>query len=273
MADDLNAAEWALGRASELHFQGTGDEDLAARLLDLQASLCGALRKFPAAQEALDAVYALRRRRGDDHMAGRALISKGLYTGYANDPDGAVRLLTDGLALIDRERDPQLTLIALHNTAWFLMAAGRYRQARNLAWENRWRYQRDGGHIDRVKLRWLQGLIDAGMGKLASAEGVLKEARQGLREAGLAYHSALSGLDLASILLRQKRPAEARDVVLEATAVFLDLKIEREAMGAILMLKKAFEAGVEASAILDDAILFLRRVEHDPTLTFSAWFL
>ena len=31
--------------------------------------------------------------------------------------------------------------------------------------------------------------------------------------------------------------------------------------------------GCEARAILDHAIRFLRRVEHDPTVTFSAWFL
>lgn len=273
VADDLDSAEWALGRAAELHLLGTRDEVLAARLLELQASLCGAQRRFPAAQEALDAVCALHRRRGDNHLVGRTLIKKGLYTGYANDPERAVRLLVDGLALIDRERDPQLALSAIHNIAWFLMDLGRFRQARNLVWENRWRYHEHGGHIDRLKLRWLQGLIDKGLGKLASAEEALKEARKGFGDAGMRYHAALTGLDLASIFLRRKRPAEARDVVLEATAVFIDLRIQREALGAVLMLKSVFEAGVEARAILDDAIHFLRRIEYDPTLTFSAWFL
>lgn len=273
VADDLESSEWALGRAAELHLQGTGDEVLAARLLDLQASLCGAQRRFPAAVEALDAVFSLHRRRGDDHLAGRALIKKGLYTGYGNDPEGAVRLLTEALALIDSERDPQLTLAAVHNIAWFLVDCGRFRQARTLVWENRGRYDRHGGRIDRVKLRWLQGLIDAGMGSLAGAEQALVEARQGLDEAGLRYHSALSGLDLASILLRQRRGEEARGMVLDSTGVFLELNIQREALGAVLMLRQTFEAGVEAKVLLDQVILFLRRLEHDPTLTFSAWFL
>lgn len=273
VADDLQSAEWALGRAAELHLQGTGDEVLATRLLDLQASLCGAQRRFPTAMEALDAVYTLHLRRGDDHLAGRALVKKGLYTGYSNDAEGAVRLLSEGLSLIDQDRDPQLTLSAVHNIAWFLVDCGRFRQARVLVWENRWRYAEHGGRIDRVKLRWLQGLIDAGMGSLAGAEQALVEARKGLGEAGLRYHSALSGLDLASILLRQKRGDEARAMVLESTGVFLELSIEREAFGAVLMLRQTFEAGVEAKALLDQVILFLRRLEHDPTLTFSAWFL
>lgn len=273
VADDLESSEWALGRAAELHLQGTGDEALAIRLLDLQASLCGAQRRFASAMEALDAVYSLHRRRGDDHLAGRALIKKGIYTGHANNPEGAVRLLIEALTLIDLERDPQLTLSAVHNIAAFLVDCGRFRQARALVWENRRRYEQHGGRIDRVKLRWLQGLIDAGMENLVSAELALSEAREGLQEAGLRYHSSLSGLDLASVLLRQRRGDEARAMVLEATGVFLELNIQREALAAVLMLRQTFEAGVEAKVLLDQVILFLRRVEHDPALTFSAWFL
>lgn len=273
VTDDLDSAEWALAQAAELQLQGTGDELLAVRLLDLRASLYGAQRRLPAALDALDGVYAIHKRRGDDHLAGRALISKGIYTGHANKPEEAVRLLKDGLARIDQERDPQLALSAVHNIAWFLVDCGHFRQARNLAFTNRWRYERHGGTIEKVKLRWLQGLIDAGLAHLTTAEGALKEARQGLHDAGLGYHSALAGLDLASILLRQQRTEEARAMVLESTEVFLKLRIEREALAAILMLKQVFEVGIVARALLDDAIQFLRRVQHDPTLTFSAWFL
>lgn len=273
VTDDLESAEWALGGAAELCLQGTGDETLGIRLLDLQASLSGAQRRFPVAFEALDAIYALYCRRGDDQLAGRALIKKGIYTGHANDPEGAVRLLTEGLELIDQERDPELTLSAIHNTASFLVDCAQFRKARNLVWENRWRYTRHGGRIDQVKLRWLQGLVETGLGNLAAGEEALREARQGLEAAELRYHWALAGLDLASLLLRRKRHEEARAVVLEATEVFVALNIQREAMGAVVLLQRVFAAGIEAQATLDHAIRFLRRIEHDPTLTFSAWFL
>ncbi|HEX3129069.1 MAG TPA: hypothetical protein VH394_17175 [Thermoanaerobaculia bacterium] len=273
VADDLDSAEWALGRATELQLQGTGDELLAVRLLDLRASLYGAQRRLPAALDALEGVYAIHKRRGDDHLAGRALIKKGIYTGHSNKPQEAVELLYDGLALIDQDRDPQLALSAVHNIAIFLVECGQFRKARNLSFMNRWRYKRHGGTIEKVKFRWLLGLIDAGLGNLAAAEAALDEARQGLQEANLHYHSALAGLDLASILLRQSRSDDARTVVLEATEVFLKLRIEREALGAIVMLRQVFDAGVAAQALLDDSIQFLRRVQHDPTLTFSAWFL
>jgi hypothetical protein len=62
-------------------------------------------------------------------------------------------------------------------------------------------------------------------------------------------------------------------VVLDATSVFLELKIHVEAVKAVAVLKQVFEAGVEARALLDQTIRFLRRIEYDPTLTFAAWFL
>lgn len=270
--DDLQSAEWALDRAADLRLQGTGDWRLAAHLLDLKASLHCAQRKFPLAFEALDAVYVIQRRLREDHLAGRALISKGLYTSYANDHDGAICLLTEGLAMIDRERDAELALFAIHNIAWSLMESGRFRKARNVVWEHRWRYDRHGGQIDRVKLRWLQARIDGGLEKLADAEKGLKEARRGLEEAGMRYHFALAGLDLGSILMRRQHLEEARTVVLDATSVFVDLKIHVEAQKAVLVLKQVFEKSLEAGELLDRTIRFLRRIEFDPTLTFAAWF-
>ena len=273
VADNLQFAEWALGRAAELCLQGTGNETLSVRLLNLQASLYGAQRRFLEAFEILDAVYAVHRRSNDHQEAGRVLIKKGLYKGYSNDPTEAVRLLTEGLALIDSKRDPQLTLSAIHNIAWFLMEGEHFRKARNVVWEHRWRYTRHGGKVDLVKLRWLQGRIEAGLGNTAAAEEALREAKEGLEKEGLAYHAALSSLDLASILLRRGCSQEARAIVLEAAEAFLALDIQVEAIKAVLVLKHIFMTGVGGLVILDETARFLRRIEYDPALTFAAWFL
>jgi len=129
------------------------------------------------------------------------------------------------------------------------------------------------GRIDQVKLRWLQGRIELGLGNLAIAEEALREAHQGLEKEELGYHAALSSLDLAGILLRRGCEEEARTVVLQATEVFLSLDIEVEAIRAVLVLQRVFESGVQGWSLLDDATRFLRRIEYDPSLTFSAWFL
>lgn len=273
VADNLQFAEWALERAAELCLLGSRDETLSVRLLELQASLYGAQRKFPMAFEVLDAVYAIHHRRGDHEAAGRSLIKKGLYTGYSNDPAGAVLLLAEGLGMIDSKRDPKLILSAVHNISWFLMESENFRKARRVMWENRWRYLQHGGKIDQVKLRWLQGRIEAGLGNLGIAVEALREAHQGLEKEELGYHAALSSLDLAGVLLRQGCEQEARTVVLKATEVFLSLDIEVEAIRAVLVLQRVFETGVQGWSLLDDATRFLRRIEYDPSLTFQAWFL
>ena len=175
--------------------------------------------------------------------------------------------------MIDSKRDPKLVLSAIHNIAWFLMEGELFRKARRVMWENRWRYVRHGGRIDQVKLRWLQGRIEAGLGNLSIAEEALREAHQGLDKEGLGYHAALSSLDLAGVLLRRGRQEEARTVVLKATEVFLSLDIQVEAIRAVLVLQRVFEAGVQGWSLLDDATRFLRRIEYDPSLTFKAWFL
>lgn len=86
------------------------------------------------------------------------------------------------------------------------------------------------------------------------------------------YHFALAGLDLGSVLMRRQCLEEARTVVLDATSVFVDLKIHVEAQKAVLVLRQVFEKGLEVGTLLDQTIRFLRRIEFDPTLTFAAWF-
>lgn len=273
VADDLDAAESALGQAAELYLKGTRDELLGARLFDLQASLFLARRAFSAALQTMDVVHEIYVRHGDLHLAGRALIKKGTYKGHANEPEEAIRLLQRGLAMIDADREPRLALTAIHNTAFCLVTCGRFREARSLVWQNLARYEEHGGQLDRIKLQGLRGLICAGLGELDRAEEYLVAARRGFEEAGVRYHAAIGGLDLAVVWLRQGRRKEARDLVLDCVRVFLELRIHREALAAVLVLQRAFEKGLEADALLDKARDFLRRIEQDPTLTFEGFFL
>ena len=79
VAEDLWEAERAFGNAFKGLERGTGDRLLRARLFELHASLLGTQRKFALALEALDVVFALYQEAGDVHLAGRSLITKGMY--------------------------------------------------------------------------------------------------------------------------------------------------------------------------------------------------
>jgi tetratricopeptide (TPR) repeat protein len=265
VADRLVEAEQALGRATELYLRGTQDELIAARLFDVQASLLGDCRRFDLAETALDLVFAIHRRRGDLHLAGRALISKGMYAGYQGEAEESVRLIEQGLQLIDPDRDPRLLFVALHNQARFLMDCGRLREARIALWTLKARGLDPGGRISELKVRWLEGQINAGLGELDRAELALREVKRGFDEAGLGYKGALAGLELGAVLLRRGRTDDAIAEGLAAVDVFLSLGIAREASVSVLLLKKGFEQRMADVTLLEYVIHLLHRNEESPT--------
>ncbi len=262
VADRLSQAEQALGRATELFVRGTQDELLAARLFDVQASLLGDCRRFELAESALDLVFAIHRRRGDLHLAGRALISKGVYAGYQGQTEEAIRLVEQGLELIEPDRDPRLLYVALHNQARSLMECGRLRDARIALWKLKARGLRPVGRIDELKVRWLEAQINAGLGELDRAELALREVKRGFEEAGLGYKAALAGLELGAVLLRRGCTGDAIEEGLAAVDVFLSLGIAREAGVSVLLLKKGFEQRMADVALLEHVINLLHQSEE-----------
>ena len=263
--EDLPQAEEAMARALALA-DGTGSTLLRARLAELRASLLCDQRQFPEAFRLLDEAHALYTRRGDAHGAGRVLITKGLYTGYMGDPRQALPLLAEGLAAIDRERDPRLAFHTLHNALLFRVELGELEEARRQIQRMRPLYTRHAGASERTKLRIIEGKIAAGLGDLARAEELFLETRRGVDAAGLGYLAALVSLELAAVWLRQGRRDEARRLVTELVTVFRSIGVEREAMAALALLGEAVnkdQSTLELLALISGA---LRQLHGSPGL-------
>jgi tetratricopeptide (TPR) repeat protein len=126
---DLAGAEEALTRAERLAEIGSGDPLEEARILDFRASLLSDQGRFEQASELLDVVADIYADLREPHRRGRTLISKGVILGHAGWPEEALRLLREGLSLLDWEREPRLVLSARHNLAWFLNDCGRSDEA------------------------------------------------------------------------------------------------------------------------------------------------
>jgi tetratricopeptide (TPR) repeat protein len=240
IADDLAQAEQALAQARHHSETGTGDPLLAASIADLTASLRCHQRRFTEAFQLLDAAYSLYVDHGDRHRGGRTLISKGIYTGYAGEPEEALRLLSRGLLLIDRQREPALLAQAVHAFLWFKVDLGENDFARVLVRDLRWLYKQHGGEMDFLKLRWLEGRIAAGRGDLSRAELAFVAVRAGMAKERLTYHAALAGLDLAAVWFRQGRIGQIPPLVDEMLAAFKARGIAREAIAALLLLSDAY---------------------------------
>lgn len=264
ITDDFPQAEAAMACALDLRAQGTGDPLLYARIADLSASLLCDLRRFKEAFRMLDLAYAIHRRHSDAHEVGRILILKGLYTGYAGQPEEGLQLLVQGLPMIDRARDSKLVFHTLHNILLFRVELGEYEAAQRQLQRMRSLYAAHAAWLDLVKLHRLEAEIAAGLGDLATAEATFQQIRQDLDDAGMAYQAALASLDLAGVWLRQGRTAELRGLVTETMATFRVLGAEREALSALHMLQEALERDQATLDVVRLVSGILRRLQNEP---------
>jgi tetratricopeptide (TPR) repeat protein len=241
LSDDLSQAEAAMACARDLRLQGTGDPLLFARIADLRASLLSDQRRFAESFRMLDAALAVHERYGDPHEAGRLTIMKGLYKGYAGDPEEGLQLLARGLSLVDRERDDKLVFHALHNILLLRVELGDFEEAGRQLEQMRPLYAAEATWLDLVKLSRIEGQIAAGLGRFDEAEALFMNTREELDRAGFGYEASLVSLNLAEVRLLQGKTAQVRRLVAELVMAFRVLGVEREAMVAVVLLRDAVE--------------------------------
>lgn len=261
VADDLEEAQGALDRAAGLQAQGTGDALIRAQLYELQASLEAVRGNYDRAFTALDAAYAIYQKQGDEHMAGRTLISMGLHAGNAGRTRDALRLTRQGLEKVDEARDPGLVLSALHNQLWFFLESGRAREARTLL-----RLHRDRlatGEAQRLDLLWLDGRIKAG---LRDAEGALEDleaAEQGFVATGRQSKAASVKLDQAAVHLLLGDSARALALICACEEELMQADVSKHILMPLAFLRQTLaERQVSAQYVLRLANV-VRREQRD----------
>ncbi len=268
--DQLDASRASLDDARRLFELGTGDRFLEVRMLELEASLFADRRQFGPARNNLLKAFAFHQDNGDAHLAGRALITLGLYTGNAGDPEEGLSLVRRGAALLEKGREPAVEHAALHNQLHFLIDCGRYEEARRFLFLNSAAFATVDEQLNHLRLRALEGRIDYGLHKRARAEAIFREVVQGFREANRPYDAAIVSLDLAAALLAQHKAGEAEQVIVETSQAFLRLGIEREALGAVMLLRTACEVKAATVAMVEEVKGYLRRIEQGPLTAFEA---
>jgi tetratricopeptide (TPR) repeat protein len=264
VANDLAGAEAALERSLAAADQGSGEPLLLARLFDLTASLYTDQRRFDQALALLDHVFEIYWAHGERHLAGRALISKGVSVGFGNQPEEALRLISSGLDLLDLRRDPALVLAAVHGLIDFTVKLERFAEGERLLRSSRRLYYEYADELNFLKLRWVEGKISAGLGNLGRAEAAFQEVRDGFRAHEMPYHLAVASLDLAGVWLAEGRTAEIREVVEEMVRTFQAFGIHREAIAAVLMLQEAVVTERATAALLRTVASQLQRLQHEP---------
>ncbi|HEY2740234.1 MAG TPA: hypothetical protein VGK45_17625 [Thermoanaerobaculia bacterium] len=268
VCEDPAAAEEALDKAHGFRMQGTGDPLLAARWLDVLASLRTDQRQLDEAITLLDEAHGIYLKEGETHLAGRALISKGINIAYDDRPREAIAWFRQGLSLLDAQRDPDLRLTGEYSLLHAFISCGEYRDGRRLLLESGLRQAFAAEPLKLLKIRWLEGITFAGLGKLRRAEHVFSEVEDGFFRAGLEYEAALVSLERAGVLLRLGRAAEVDAVVEEALETFLALQVNREALRAVRYLRESCAQKAATADLVRRVVDFLQKLQSRPYLRF-----
>ena len=264
ISDQIFYARTALEQSLLAFHRGTRSPLLRARIAEISASLLCDQREFPSAFRALDFAYSLYLKRKALHEAGRVLIIKGLHTGYTGDPEEGITLLSRGLRLIDRKRDPKLAFQALHNILLFRVDLEEFKTARRQIWNMRPLYEFQSDRLAKVKLRGIEGRVFAGLGELDRAARAFQQAKESFLQEGLDYDAALISLDLAAVWLREHKSTEVRQLLQEMLDIFRVRYIAREGIAALILLRKAADRNELTIDHLERASRLFESLKEEP---------
>ena len=235
VAGELREADAAFQMARAHLRQGTGDWVEKAEWLTHKACLRRAQRRFADAASLFRRAMTLFLWTRETTRAAEATVSLALLEQYRGDPEQAIRLLEAAIRLLDPQRDQRLLALIHFNLAASLVEAGRLREARVFLSCHPEAFDFPEP-LSRLRVRWLEARIAAGLGRLEEAVHRLDAVRRVFLEQGSAFHAALVSLELAETLARQKRLDAARRLAVQARPIFQALGIVRESLAALIFI-------------------------------------
>ena len=152
-------AEDTIAKARSLLDHGTGDQSVHAYLDEIEASLRNAQRRHGEAEALLNRAYHAYRKLGEQHLAGRALVTKGLCQRLAGKPLDAIKVLREAVELLEAPVDPQLYAVAQQCLLDALVDAGDLREASRLLLESGLRQTFADDPLNLLRIRWVEGKI------------------------------------------------------------------------------------------------------------------
>jgi len=242
VADKPRMAESALRSAAACAKQGTGNLKLKVHILYYWSAVLRETRELSDSEEALKLIIPYFRWMGDHETLLSALIGLGLVYEQENEPEKAVMVILQALRQIipDPESPRPLLLSGINALAVNLAGAGEFEAARAVLASSRRLYRRSG-KLNQYRLCWLEGKIEEGLGKSGSAEAKFNTARLAFARVGKHYDAALVSLDLGLVYARQERHTELIWLVDDMVRTFRALKIARELIASLTLLRKSCE--------------------------------
>ncbi len=265
VAGKLKASAALFQKAKRLWAAGSDPDGVLdpGRLLDLEASLCRAQRRFEEALALLEQARVVSR------CQGRILIKKGFTLEVMGDYEQAIETLLEAEALPDVQADPRLRNILCGNLALDFCHVGRFAEAAKLAQKVRRVAAEMGDMIGLLRVTWIEGRISAGLGQTGEALSLLAQARREFTNRNMGYDVALSLLEEAALLLDEGRTAEVRVLTRGLPTIFEAEEVHREALAALRLFLEAAEREAATAELARRVLRYLFRARHDQGLPFE----
>lgn len=253
----LSDEEWKAGAGCE------GDLLDEARLLDLKSSLLRDQRSLPESLSLLERAEEI----GGQEMKGRLLIKKSKVFEEQGELDMAIAALEKAEPLVDPKREPRLWLCLRHNLLDYLSKIGRFQEAEELLPEVKRLSRKE---LDRIRLRWAEGRIAAGLGRTQKGIDLLTQVRAEFVSRTIWFDAALVTLELAVVFLKQGRTDMVKTLAIHLAPIFKSNGVQPEAMAALTLFRNAADQERVTLDLAERLVAFLRKAEHDPKLKFES---
>jgi tetratricopeptide (TPR) repeat protein len=233
------------------------------RMLDLEASLLRAQRRFDEALACLAEAEAVGR------SPERALIKRGFTLEVMGEYERAIETLVRAEPLVEQSGDPRHSYMLLFNLGVCYTHVGRYSEAAELVPQVHNLVADLGDEIFLSRVTWLRGRIQAGLGRREEARALLAQARREFADRNMSYDVALALLEEAILLLEEGRVAGVKVLAQELVKMFKAKGVHREALEALRLFREAVERETATPELARRVLRYLFRARHDQDLRFE----
>jgi tetratricopeptide (TPR) repeat protein len=257
---ELLSAEASFRKAEScLKRSQTGNTWAEAEILDMKGSLRMDQRRFEEAGKLFGWARDLYREENDLHGLAKVFLKQAKLFREMQDLGKAIAWLQKAPHEIDQGQEPRLFAIARYNLLSCLDEEGQHGQALKLLSEVQDLFRETAQPMDWVRLRWTEGSIAFGLGRLDEAEAAYRDVQQEFLKHGVLYSMALVSLDRALLLSRQGRTEELKRLAAELMEIFSAQEIHREATAALVLFQRACEEERVTSELIARLATLLRR--------------
>lgn len=256
---DERGAEQALAQAERFHHSAGEELATEAEIVRHKAILRRDQRRFEEAAVLLGRALEIGRELDREEQIGELSV---MLAEVYNELGNFAAAIPHLLEALGRKDDGPQKLALYDRLLSAYIETEKHTEASELLPQAQQAAVAHGKDYDRIRFRWIEGVLLRDLGRFAESEDVLLEARDEFSEIDDAISAALVCLDIADLYCRQKRTADLEKLGASLVSLFGSLQHHREALVALRLLHQAAEERRVSQVMLHNARITLQSSQH-----------